>query len=267
MTIIYKDFLYRAGLTSDQALIYEIFMKNGIMPARKMSLISGLKRPFCYKVIDQLLAFGLIEKIDKKVALFTPTHPSRLADLISKKQESLDIAKQSINSVLGNLVSDYNLYSGKPNVRFFEGIAGVEAVYDDILLEKKNILLFRSPFDSDQPALEKLVMKQIEKQVEAGIHTKAITPLVEDSIKTAIALDEKKLVTRCLVPKDLFMIPAQVIVYGDKVAITSYKDFFVTSIIQNPDIAETFSIMFNFIWNQTVQESQKLLKKDSANMN
>jgi len=257
---MYQEFLEKAGLSPDQAKIYELLVKNGPMPARKISLQSGMKRPYCYKIVDQLIALGLVEKIDKKVNLFAPAHPDKVSDLIVKRQESLRIAEQSLKSVLGNLVSDYNLYSGKPNVRFYEGIAGVQALYDDVILEKKDILLIRSPFDDARPDLAKLVEKQLIKQVEVGIHTRAITPVVEDSLVTALQHDNERLVTRCLVPKEGFMIPAQIMVYADKVALTSYGEYLVTTIIQNRDIRETFSLIFEYMWSKAESGSQTMLK-------
>lgn len=256
----YSDFLQKAGLTADQATIYEALLRGGVMPARKISLISGMKRPMAYKVIDQLIELGLIEKIDKKVALFAPAHPDKVADIIIRRQDALRVAEQSFKGILGSLTSDFNLYSGKPNVRFYEGVSGVETLYDDILLEKKDILLIRSPFDDSKPELAQLVNKQIKRQVEANIHTRAITPVVETSINTAIEQDTARLVTRCLISKDNFMIPAQILIYGDKVALTSYKDFFVTTIIQNPDIKETFEMMFNYIWNKAEKESVRTIE-------
>ncbi len=214
-----------------------------------------------YKVIDQLLDLGLVERIDTaKVALFAPTHPDRLTDLITKKQESLRIAEQSIKSVLGNMVSDYNLYSGKPNIRFYEGPQGVQTLYDDILLEKKDILLIRSPFDDSRPELADMVNKQIHSQKKNGIKTRAITPIGSSSISTAIHEDKERLVTRCLISKENFSLPAQILIYGDKVALTSYKEFLVTTIIQNPDIRETFETIFNHIWKGAEKESNRLIE-------
>jgi sugar-specific transcriptional regulator TrmB len=260
---MYQDFLTKAGLTADQAKIYEILVKNGTMPARKISLLSGMKRPLCYKIVDQLISLELVEKIDKKVNLFSPTHPSKVADLITRQQDSLRIAEQSLKSVLGNLISDFNLYSEKPNVRFYEGVSGVQVLYDDIIMEKKDILLFRSPMDDSRADLADIISKQLKRQVEAGIHTRAITPMVADLIETVITKDAERLVTRCIVPKDEFMIPAQVIVYGDKVALTSYGESLVTTIIQNPDIREMFTVIFDYIWKKSGKYSKDIVRDKS----
>lgn len=261
MTNIYKDFLAGAGLSKEQAEIYEILLKNGVLPARKISLLTNMKRGLCYKVIDQLLVLGLIEKIDKKVALFSPAHPQRLTEVLEKRKESIQLAEQSLNTVLGNMVSDYNMYSGRPNTRFYEGITGIENLYEDILLEKKPIKLIRSPFDDKGPELAKIVEHQLKKQVEAGIETRAITPHAPDSEVTMKLEDSVRKVSRVLLPKERLSIPAQIIIYGDKVALTSYGEFMVTTIIQNPDIKTTFDALFEILWAEGQRYTAQILKR------
>ena len=81
---MYEEILIKSGLTRDQAKIYEVLLKNGVLPASKISLKAGLKRGLGYKIIEQLVVLGLVEKIDKKVALFAPNHPSKIKELLKK---------------------------------------------------------------------------------------------------------------------------------------------------------------------------------------
>ena len=46
-------------------------------------------------------------------------------------------------------------------------------------------------------------------------------------------------------------IPAQVIVFGDKVAITNFKESIVTVLVESKYIAETFQIMFEYMWEKS----------------
>lgn len=258
---IYGEFLQGAGLTAEQGHIYEILLKNGVLPARKISLLSNMKRGLCYKVIDQLLAIGLIERIDKKVALFSPVHPQKLTETLEKRRESLQLAEQSLKTVLGSMVSDYNLYSGRPNVRFYEGLEGIDILYEDILLEKKPLKLIRSPFDDKGPELAAKVDKQLKRQLEAGIETRAITPHEPDSEKTMKIEDASRGVMRVLLPKEKLTIPAQIIIYGDKIAMTSYGEFMVTTILQNPDIKTTFDALFEILWAEGQKYTQQISKR------
>ncbi len=123
----YNEILQKAGFSKDQSLIYSSLIKNGPAPARKISLNTNIKRGLLYKVLDQLNELGLIEKIEKEgsVAIFKPKHPSDIVEKLEQKKKDLQIASQSLKVVVGQMISDFNLISGKPNVQYFEGLEGV----------------------------------------------------------------------------------------------------------------------------------------------
>ena len=247
---MYNEILKKIGLSDGESLVYSLLLKEGSLPAGKIAIKAGLKRGLCYKILDQLLENGLIEKIDKKVAIFTPKHPSLIKKIIEDKEESILNAKKEFELTLGSLVSDYNMQLGEPYVEFKEGLDGLKYLYEDINTEKKDIELIRSPYDNDRPGFDQLISEQIKKQVRLQIHTRAITPKVHDSIETTTKFDEERLTERRLVSKEDLMIPAQIIIYGDKVAITSFKDYLMTTIIYNPNIKETFEKIFEFMWEK-----------------
>jgi len=88
-----------------------------------------------YKILEQLIALGLVEKRENlgKVTLFFPTHPGKLRGLIQKQEEELKKAEASLGGIMGRMVSDFNLLSGKPNVQFYEGVEGMKKVLEDSL--------------------------------------------------------------------------------------------------------------------------------------
>lgn len=150
----------------------------------------------------------------------------------------------------GTLASNYNLLFGKPNVQFYEGIERLNLIYDDILEINQNISIISSPtIDEDRQEVLHIIKKQIEKQVAQNIKTRAITPFSEgQKTSTPISEDEKYLITRKIVPAEKLKIPAQIIIYGDKVAITNFKETIISVLIESKYITETFRIMFDYIW-------------------
>jgi len=249
---IYEKQLIEAGLTKDQAMIYEILLQYGNVQAGRLALLSGLKRPLVYKILEQLLEIDLIEKEEKdnKVARFLPKHPEKLRELVEGRIKEIKIAENSIDSVIGDMVSKFNLISGKPNVQFYEGEKGLQKLYDDIISTKKDIMLLRSPLDESNPKLKELVSKQIERQVTNKIQARVITPLPNTGDGAEIDKDEMRRVTRRIVPLEHFDIPAQIVLYGGKVGITSYNNGLFTTIIDNPDIRKTMEKVFEFIWDK-----------------
>lgn len=257
-----NELLISLGLTPDEASIYNVLLEGGFMPARTVATRASLGRPLTYKILDDLIIKGVAEKKDTggKVSLFAPVHPRELEKLLEKKKGEIDNIKKALDESLGGMISKYNLFIGKPNVQFFEGKEGLTKMYNDINIEKNDILLIQSPFDSEFPEIDDLVQKQIKKQVANNIHTKAITPQITTTKEWVKNNDMENLVTRCIIPEKILDIPAQILIYGNKVGISSVKKPFITTIIEDKSINDTFRILFEYIWNVSQPKHNEIIK-------
>jgi sugar-specific transcriptional regulator TrmB len=254
MTNINETILTECGLSQEQALIYTYLLKNGLSPAKIISLKTNLGRPLVYKVLEQLIELNLVEKRDDigKVSLFFPKHPKGIQELLETKKQHVSRAFSEFGNILGKLSSEFNSLNGKPNVQFYEGIEGIKYTHNDILETNQNILVISSPIHEGRQEVLHLIKEQIDKQIEKNIHTKAITPHTDGQIiATPIEEDTQYLITRKKVPADRLKIPAQIVIYGDKVAITNFKESYLTVVIESKYITETFRIMFEYIWSET----------------
>jgi sugar-specific transcriptional regulator TrmB len=253
MTITDEKFLSDAGLTKDQAKIYLCLLENGLMNARSISSKTSIGRAFTYKILDQLLALGLVEKKEYagKVAFFFPTHPQKIKDICLIRKNEMETSFNNLNTVFASLVSSYNVLLGKPNVQFFEGVEGLRKVYDDILEIGQDILVISAPVGEGKESVLHLIKEQIERQVARNIKTKAITPHSSGITTTPVSEDERYLITRKIVPAEKLKIPAQIIIYGDKVAITNFKEVMVTILMESKHVKETFSTIFDYMWEKT----------------
>lgn len=150
----YDKFLSELGLTAEQATVYEALLINGLMPARAVAQKSGVKRSLTYKILEQLIALGLVEKRDNigKITFFFPVHPAALRTLLQKREEQIKTAETSLLGIMGRMTSDFNLLSGKPNVQFYEGLEGARKVLDDSLSAQETILSY-----SDAISVQKFV--------------------------------------------------------------------------------------------------------------
>ncbi len=242
--------LEQIGLSEEQSKAYLCLISSGSLPARKIAFSTGINRSLVYKVLKQLIALELVTETtnSRSVSTFTGLHPSKLHSMVKKKEEDLKNADQALNEVVSTLGAQFNLVCGKPSIHFQEGLDGIKYLYKDILRAGKNIKLIRSPQDNDQPELGKLVIEQIRKQVEKGIHVQAIVPMEMTHDEFIFKRDFENLVERKRIDRKEMDIPAQIIIYGNKVAITSFKDCLITTIIDDAGIKETFEIIFQRLW-------------------
>lgn len=248
-----KKILIDSGLSDDQTKIYLHLLEYGLSPAKIISTKTGIGRALTYKVLDQLVELELAEKreIIGKMAMFFPNHPSKIKDLAEKKKISYDEAISVLTKAMPQLSSSYNMLFGKPNVQFYEGLEGLRKVYDDILEIGQDILVISAPTGEGKENILHLVREQIEKQVAQNIKTKAITSHGSGATATPVSEDEKYLITRKMVPAEKLKIPAQIIIYGDKVAITNFKETIITVLMESKYIKDTFSTIFEYMWEKT----------------
>jgi sugar-specific transcriptional regulator TrmB len=262
----YRDFLVDIGLSDKEAAVYELLLNLGPTSVAQVAKgTRGVQRTNLYNVLYSLISKGLAEKIEGgKVVRFRALSPENLQKIIDTRAQETKNAQNTLGNVLSSLKSLYSVTTDRPSVAHLEGTVGLTKIYEDILKEKQDILLIRSVYDKDHPELQELLAKQVQRQVRAKIRVRAITPLVEHISKQTIKRDPERLLERLLVPKEKLTLPAQIIIYGDKVAVTDVKDTHISTVIDNKNIADTFRVLFEYLWGLGQVEHERLLKELSG---
>lgn len=246
----YLQALIEGGFTPNQVNIYAAIVRNGPLPASRAAQLANTPRTLSYKTLQELQNYGLIKKEDapRKVALYSAVHPFKLSEIMNNRLEQSKAAKVAVDGVLGKIISDFNTRAGAPGLRVLEGISGMAEFYEDVLNERQTIKLIRSPKDRIHPELGIFIQKQIAQQIKLGMKTLAITPMEEGAPYDVVAHDEKNLTSRRIVPKEKLSIPAQVVIYANKVALTGYEPTIITTIIENSVIFQSFNMLFDYLW-------------------
>ncbi len=249
----YEEILQKSGFSKEQALIYSFLLKNGPIQARKMAQSLPIKRGLLYKVLDQLVKNSFIEKIDKEgaVTIFKPKHPADIEDNLEKKKKELQLASESLKVVVGQMISDFNLISGKPNVQYFEGLSGVKKVLEDSLYAKEEIYSY-----ADLESIEKYVKEinswYVKERNKFGIKKKGLvldTPFNRQFLK-----DYYKEITdtRFLkINSEPFATVMQM--YDDKISYITFNQQgknIISILITSPQICEMHRKLFEFNWEQ-----------------
>lgn len=146
-------------------------------------------------------------------------------------------------------MNQYALVSGQPGISHYEGIEGIKKVYEDTLRPPypEEVLVLRSIYDSKE--LEDFIQKYIERRARIGIKSRTISP---PGIGHPLLGEEELLRSLRFLPREIFSTPAEISIYGDKVALISLRKDLIATVIQGKDIADTLRILFELIW-QTAQ--------------
>ncbi len=247
----YTNELKKIGLTPDQASVYEVLIENPALTARLVAVNAGVNRELTYIVLGQLESLGLVERLErpKKITLFRALHPKHIQKIVDNKNTEAEKATDAFNKMFQKMLLSYNSARHHPHVSFYEGLDGLAVVYDMVLSEAKKVQVIRSRYDYDNQDVRKMVTAQITAQANKGIESYVLSPLLPHMDNTPHIYSSKKKSARKIIPVGKFDLPAQIIIYNNKVCITSFTDEIVTTITESPAIAQTFKILFAYIWD------------------
>lgn len=256
---MYQELLTQAGLTENQAQLYEILIGLGPVPAGKIAKNAPFKRGLVYKILDELVQIGLAEEQKEagKAAKFVPAHPSKLKSIVELREKSLKSAAEALETALPRIVSSFNLTSGKPGIRFYEGSEAIEQIAHDSLTAATEVLTY---IDSD--ALEQYHSKTNEKYVASRVAKGVKKRVLTTDTPYQRAMYAKTKETAQMRFMQMASFPAKTImqVYDNKISyIVLEPNRVIGVIIEDAIIAQMHRLLFDHEWERAtpVTGSQK----------
>lgn len=249
-----EKILIEAGLSEEQSAVYASLLDKGPLKAGAIASWTGIKRGLIYKVLDQLENMGLITEKggEGTVAVFSPNHPSRLAEIMEQKEKALALAKETVSFSIGALSSKFNLLSGKPNVQFYEGKDGIKKVLEDTLLVPSGTEIYTY---ADIEAITKYIPEINEeysnKREKAGVIKKAF---LLDTIKARelIGNYHTKVTETKFIKPDVLEFETVMQIYENKVSyITLKENSMIGVIIEDSSIYKMHKAVFEYFWKIT----------------
>ncbi len=239
------------GFYSHEIRVYETLLEYGHLNARKVSILSKTPRVTVYQNLQKLIDKGLVKKKEEgKVDTFEAVSPSVLSSIIGLKAQEMEAERFSFEQILPELLSVYAKGMKRPSISFYEGLGGFVKIYDDILNEGQNLDIVASAHKV--PEYQNIIQKYKKKQEKVGIQVRALVPRSNDSTKKRSLSNHKNI--KAILENDL-LLDGQLIIYGDKVAITHFSGEVSHVLIENKYIAKMFRQIFGFMW----QEYRKVL--------
>jgi len=252
----YTQNLTDAGLSNDQAVVYETLLKLGESQASKLakSVPTSLSRPLVYKVLEELIGLDLATKADSKgkVATFTPKHPVAISKIIDEQKERIEHTKKQFLTTSGKLSSLFNLSVGKPGVQFYEGKDGIWDVLMDSMNATEEILTY-----ADLEAIAKYI-PELNAEYSVLREEKDVKKrgLVIDSpaARKFLASYDGEVTHTKLISGTEATVPFQTVmqIYDNKVSyITLTDEYLVGIIITDHFIANTHKYLFESLWKRS----------------
>lgn len=242
-----ENILIQAGLSQEQASVYDALLEKGPQKASDLASWTGIKRGLIYKVLEQLENMGLIDKHGGPgtVAVFSPSHPSNLLLNIEREQKELSMSKDMLAGTLGNFISKYNLIAGKPNVQFFEGEEAIKKITGDYPEEDKEIRQWID-IGSALEYIKEETLEYIDKRIKVGISKRMI---VSDTVKNREYAKKGSRLTAFKVMQG--ELPTAIQVYDNTISmLTLSEKGRIGVMIEDSTIAQTMKTIFDSVWEK-----------------
>jgi len=255
-TATISDLLQQIGLSRDQSTVYTYLVRNSVMPATLLAKRLNITRTLVYKILDDLIAIGLVQKDDSfKVARYSATHPYSLRTIAERERQSADTLARKIEEVVVPLVAEFNVEANKPAVHFMEGLGGLRTALEDTLTASEPVMMFSDTSRIEQEVADidaEFVKKRLKLQKAKYI----LTPLSPESVQHQQE-GNNEFTTIRLVPHEFCQpFSAVTYIYDKKVVYLTFADnSFSTTIIYDENIYLMQRSLFLSLW-QTANRAQ-----------
>src|SRR4030067_255585 len=123
----YETLLSSIGFSPKETKLYETLLTNGRSNVPTLVKELNEKRGVVHFLLNSLFEKGLVRKLKTgKEIVVSPEHPSKLQELLEKKEKTFESTKENLLISLPSMISEYNLSTDKPGVYYFEGVEGVK---------------------------------------------------------------------------------------------------------------------------------------------
>lgn len=244
---MFNEVLTRAGLSEDEALVYETLLLHGPQSVGTQLPRVSIKRGLLYKVLDRLIQRGLVtEKISKKRAIFVAQPPDTLLKIIEDQESELRKTRENFVRALPEMKAKYVISTERPVIQFFEGTEGLRKIYEDKLLPGTPTHHFIRPLRANvyEHAFGRWFVHYLERRAKLGITTYALTGDDADANHDPKIDAQRKVVRTWLRPQD-YTTPIEIACYRDKVAIISYGKEIFGIVIESQHFSKAIKDLFS----------------------
>lgn len=240
--------LRKAGLTEPQAKCYLAILTYGPLPPAKIAVYANESRTNTYMVCEKLEQLGLVTHTDSEKLTYTALHPSALEALAERRRKAMMRNEQAVKQGLLPLIDLFYASSELPGTRTLQGVEGIKEVYQDTLRTAQDIYLLRSIHDTPAMGIDFFDTYKA-KRAAKGIQTHALMPESSEVARNS-GTDEALLINRTVLPSGYYTGAVEIDVYGGKVALISFGETQMATIIDSPPIAEAMRQIMQLLVRQ-----------------
>jgi sugar-specific transcriptional regulator TrmB len=240
--------LFQLGCNEKHIKFYRANLELGVATLLEITKKARLQRSTAYLIASELVGMGLINEDHKTYKkLFAAAEPDRILQKLEAKYRQIGRNNIALKEVLPELRAVYQTTTIRPRVRTFEGKSGLVAVWNDILAEQQEILLWTNQKTERFVFGENTHDLFIKERLTKGIATRVLA--VNNAEGVALrAIDSENMRQTKLLPNDTSF-TSETYIYGNKVAILDMNKDIFGIITESEQIASSQRAIFEHAWH------------------
>lgn len=236
-----ENILQDIGLNEKESKIYLACLQLGSPTVAQISKRAKINRVTTYDILEKLLSKGMVSRSNiNDTKIFEAIDPEVLVHEYQLKTTKL---KEALPDLI-RLKSD----NPAPKIRYFEGLDGVKAIYEDTLGSSTEILNYANSVQVRNywPEYDD---EYVQRRVNKKIYLRGLTP--DDDKGKSVVLNNPKYHREIrLINREKYNFPNEINIYDNKVAIISWElEMPIGLIIDDKYIAETQRAIFQMAWD------------------
>lgn len=246
--------LVEFGLSEKEAKVYLALMELGEASVTEIARRARVTRTNAYHLLGALSSYGLVggEQGDSKT-MFVAQKPEKLLNFVREKMHAAENHYREMQGLMPEFKSLYHDPDQKTKIKYFDGVEGVMAIYDDTLTARSKIFSYSSSADREA-VLPGFFHEYYVKKAQKGIETESFVSGFGLTEEQKNALGAYKISAKFL--PERFAISSEINIYDNKVAVVSLKEK-TGFIVEGKEVADTFKKMFILAYERAVQYDKK----------
>jgi HTH-type transcriptional regulator, sugar sensing transcriptional regulator len=244
------------GLSNKEARIYVACLSIGPSSVQRIADKSDIKRVTAYVILESLVGLGLVsQSVKGKKTYFIAEDPSNLRRLLEKREKELQEQRSSFEEVLPELSKLSAVTTEMPEVKFYEGLDGIRAMFADIFgkyKDSKNDIYSISNLDELHKSAPEREAKPNPDRVKNSIKSHIIYTSTNGPIYEGTDIEYNR--ESRFIPLDAYPVTGDINIIGDYVVlITLAGERPIGVSIRNTDMVRAMKTIFDMCWKISEQ--------------
>jgi sugar-specific transcriptional regulator TrmB len=246
--------LTAAGLSVKESKCYAALLEQKAWKPAELARYVNETRTNCYKILDNLVAYGLAERFDKDKKLhYQAANPSRLLELAREQRAAHAAAEKALENESRQLVQKFYKTHEQPGVRYFQGESEIQQIFEAVAESKEEVVYVNTKSGIDFYGFNTMHNLRMLAP-NHNVKRRALTADVPAAPKDYKVKDPLVLLKRTWLKESDYTTPVEWGAFDNKLYIISYGQEALGLLIESQQIADSFKQLFKLL-----ERGQKLL--------